>query len=125
MRRKNANKLKLINSLTEHRIRQGFIESEGKFFASEEGKEILTVLESSLGKIRNVYMLRYLFDEGEETYFFLVNGNTVVEIECEEENSTMSVIECMDIKKYQSTITRRDNILTLMIAMELSSELVF
>ena len=84
MRRKETSKLKLINSLTEHRIRQGFIESKGRFFASEEGKNILALLESSLGEIRSIYMLRYLWDEGEEWYDFLVNGDAVVEIEREE-----------------------------------------
>lgn len=54
--KKEKNKLKLINSLTEHKIREGLIHSKQRFFGSEKGAKIIAALEASLGKIRDVCM---------------------------------------------------------------------
>jgi hypothetical protein len=119
--------LKLINSLTEHRIREGFIKEKQVFFVTEKGTRIIAALELAFGKIRAIYMLRYLFDEGEETYFFLINGDTVVELEItfeEDQKEKIEITGWTDVQQYQSVITGRDNILELMIALELSKEVL-
>lgn len=123
--------MKLIGSLTEHRIREGLIkekkdfEEKKGFYGSEKGTNIIVALEASLGNIRVVYMLRFLFDEGEEIYCFLVNGTTVVDLSItleEDQKERIDIIECRNVKEYELDIKVKDDILTLMIVLELSKE---
>lgn len=121
---------KLINSLTEEKIEIEIVKYTELLFCSELGCKIVKYLEkkSVVEKVNNAYVLKIIPDQFEDTYFILVNGHEVIELEVERQKSKseiteghIKIINQESVKEYENSIKGLNNNLSLKIAIKLSS----
>lgn len=123
--------MKLIDSLTEHKIQKDVLKSKKALYSSELGTNIIKFLEKNLriGKVNVVYVLDRFPDQNEDIFVILANGQMVIELEIEmphgEEKTTENHIKIVtqeEVKEYEKSLKGLDSKLTLMIAIKLSNE---
>ncbi len=117
--------MKLINSKTEHEIREELLKSNEWLYDSQKGRRVREILESINGEVNSVYMLHWHSGQAEEIYSLLVNGKVIVSFELDRFDffdATPDEISITDIKIYRQYLKGRSANLKLLIAEKLSEK---
>lgn len=121
-----------VNRSDEDRMKEEFIESRQWFFGSPEGATLIKALEGVVGgEVKVAYFVMWLPEQCEDTYWILVNGKVVIEVEVdvgwrfgetELTSLILNVIGYENVGEYRKRIQGSEEILQLKLALELSEE---
>jgi hypothetical protein len=115
--------MKLTNSDTEKEYRIDLIGSKKYLRESEKGKHVLVHLRKVFGDIHTMYALSHTPEQGEDIFRILVNGETVIGFDLQDEAGRFEALNVTtySVNEYERLLDGKMARLKLAIALDLSN----
>lgn len=78
-------KVRLKGTITEERIKTSILSMTKTLLSLEDGKKVIKLIESKLGKITSFYVVAWIEGQGDNLYSIIVNGQWHVILELDED----------------------------------------
>ncbi|WP_288392754.1 hypothetical protein [uncultured Herbaspirillum sp.] len=114
--------MKLRNSIAEDKYRESLIEGRRYFLESENGKKVLKRIEEIYGKVKSIYVLSHVPEQGgEDFYRVLVDGDKVIscDLQCDGAELSVCTIEGRPVKDYEDGLKGKMERIQLLVAFDL------